>query len=181
MMAGQNILVGSATVGVYSDPKTLEHYLAVFVDMTPINTGTGTTWTAGTTHIYAGPAGMTPLNGGGNPQIGNFPYGSGNINIGDVLGDMDAGTYDPVSIFTMNLDDIVDPANGEYCFDILIHAEVFEIDGDPGNPKEPLTIVGSETAWADGMPLTPKTLKGGAISTSMNKGSWAMYNTLCLN
>ncbi len=175
MMAGQNTVAGSAIVGVYSDPKTQEHYLAVFVDMSAYD------WVAGTTHIYAGDASMVPLNSGGNPQIGSFPYGSGNINIANVLADMDAGTYDPVSIFTMPLDLMVDPASNDYCFDIMIHAEVFQIDGDPGNPKDPLSIVGSQTAWANGTPVTPKMLKSGTVTTTLNKGSWAMSNEICLN
>lgn len=60
-LAGQNIDTG--TVSITND----EHDLIVVIE------GTGG-WKISEWHIYAGTGGV-PLNGGGNPVIGRFPYG----------------------------------------------------------------------------------------------------------
>ncbi len=179
LAAGQHYEAGMVTTGIYSDPKTNEHFYTVYMDLS------GTDWVAGTTHIYAGAGGYDalPLNGGGSMAPGQFPYGSGEIAIGDILADMEAGVYDQTIVYMIPLDELVNAGSGENCFTTLIHAEVYQIEGEVGNPNNPLSVAGSETAWQSGTPLN-----GGNGQNKKDKkngngnggGNWAMYNTVCL-
>ncbi len=84
-------------------------------------------WFLTESHLYVGPYGDLPLNGGGNPKIGNFPYHGAHQNMQEYT-------------FTIPLNQIDKDING--CFIVAAHGVVKEIvDGK---------VVGSETAWGQG-------------------------------
>ena len=168
LTAGQNYDAGTVTVGIYEDPKDNHHqqYFTIIMDVT------ATDWVVGTSHIYVGGYDAAPINGGGNPQIGQFPHGSGDIALGDILTDMNAGggAYGGGTvIYTIPLEniDFYTNASGQTCYMTMIHAEVHNVVDDGSGTY---TSIASETAWGSGSALN----QGGA------GGSWAMYNELCL-
>lgn len=111
-LAGQHIEAGS--VEVSNDMNNL--YISI---------NTKDKWFFGATHIYVGSKDNMPVNGGGNPKIGNFPYKS---------------SHDPLVqsyLLTIPLAQL-DP-----CFIIAVHAEAYKLD-DKGK------VVQKETAWAEG-------------------------------
>lgn len=112
LYAGQHIEAGSITVS--NDNSTIY--------VTYQTTGG---WVLDDLHLYVGDLSGLPTNGGGNPQIGQFPYAVSDLN----------GTS-----YTFEIP--VDP-NFE-CYVIAAHAAVYlEQNGQ---------IVQSETAWGDGNP-----------------------------
>ena len=142
ILAGQNIPAGNvhATAGLVNGVYSM----ILTVDMS------GSNWIAGTTHIYLGDLAGVPLNSGGNPQNGQFPYG----------GDGSSNVY------TIPLTDVpadISPATSGYCYTLLVHLEVTTEGIDSG------TEIQSETGWASGDPINPD-----------GKGNWSMYNTICL-
>ncbi|MBD3635760.1 MAG: hypothetical protein HUJ25_00340 [Crocinitomicaceae bacterium] len=74
------------------------------------------------THVYVGEMSGLPTNGGGNPQIGQFPY---------------SDTHNGVSTFTITVP--IDPNLN--CFVVAAHASVGMLD-EEGNVSH------YETAWA---------------------------------
>ena len=110
LFAGQHINAGTVTIS--NDETNL--YVTYSV--------TGNWWLS-ETHLYVGSVNNLPLNGGGNPKIGHFPY-HGNHEL--------VKTYP----FTIPLDQLED------CFIVSAHAVVIK--------KENGEVTGSETAFADG-------------------------------
>lgn len=95
LMAGQNINVGSVTISndkdnLYVVYETTEH------------------WYLQEVHMYVGPESKIPLNGGGNPVIGHFPYSKE---------DIETQNY----VFTVPLSELDD------CFSVVTHAVVSRI------------------------------------------------------
>lgn len=84
----------------------------------------GTDWYLEETHVYVGSEEDLPLNGGGNPKIGHFPYSS---------------THSGEQYFTYTLD----RADFDSCFTVAAHAVVVQMDESGNQTAE-------ETAWADG-------------------------------
>jgi hypothetical protein len=112
LMAGQNILVGSVSI-IQLETGELEITYSTFGD-----------WQIDVTHLFIGDIADLPINGGGNPQIGQFPYSETHP----------AGTQS-VTYTIPGLD----PAD---CLTIAAHAEVTNM------------VTGqNETAWADGDPI----------------------------
>ena len=186
LTAGQNYEAGTITAGITSDIKTHDHFFTIAMDMS------GTNWVAGTTHIYVGSIDAIPLNNAGNPQIGQFPFGTSDINTAEIEAGLNNGTYDGngLMVFNIPLSSInADTENGETCFTVLIHAEVYQIDA--GGNGTPYSLNNSQTAWADGQALNANTgcndgngHKGGKTSKGRKGGghgggSWAMYNEYC--
>ncbi len=170
LIVGQNEISGTATIGL-----TTDHGIQMlYITLDTYNTD----WVIGTTHIYAGTYANIPLNNSGNPKIGNFPYGSGDINSFSLLNDYAAGTLKQSSTYVLSLDEVettlvVDPLSSDppkECFTLLIHAETYKIDlvMDPLSSGGGLipSIVQEETSWAGG--------------SQLSGGSWAMENEICL-
>ncbi len=84
----------------------------------------GTDWYLDETHVFVGNATDLPLNGGGNPKIGNFPYSM-------------THSMEQVYTYTFLRSDFED------CFAVAAHAVVVQVD-ENGNQ------ISEETAWADG-------------------------------
>lgn len=82
-------------------------------------------WQIDATHLYVGPLGDIPLNGAGNPQIGNFPY----------------ETVHPEG--TTLVIYVVPAPNPGDCIYVAAHAEVSNNDSGL-----------EETAWAAGVPIS---------------------------
>ena len=170
LMAGQNIDMGDIIFSISADGL----YLVIEFDGVE-QSG----WAVGTTHIYAGDEAGVPTSGGGNPQNGQFPYGTDNdINLADILAAINlTGSYDSDFTYNILLTDILsaDPTTSSdpVCFVVLVHAEVHEISYDPTNSNGPATSTQSQTAWASGMPFS----RG---KNGKKGGNWSMYNEFCL-
>ncbi|MBD3636350.1 MAG: hypothetical protein HUJ25_03335 [Crocinitomicaceae bacterium] len=110
--AGQNIQIGSLDVTNDAD------YLYVTFNFTG-------DWYMGHTHLYVGDAAGIPVNGGGNPMPGQFPYQE---------------SHDPaVQSYTYTI-----PLAGlNECYAIAAHAEVMMIN-------EEGEVVQTETGWSSG-------------------------------
>jgi hypothetical protein len=139
LWAGQNIDVGTVTVTVSGDGTLTVTY------------ETEGDWQIDETHLFIGDIGDLPLNGGGNPQIGQFPYSS-----------VETGGTTFVSF--IHVDTL---AVGE-CVYIAAHAVVTNI------------VTGeSETAWGNGDPIGGG--NGGGNGNGNGGGSWAMGFEVCNN
>lgn len=166
LTAGQNTKIGTIHFGLSPDGTSL---MIEFEGMDP-------NWIVGTTHIYVGDLANVPA-GNGGPKNGHFPYGTGgDILISDLINQYLNGTYSPNMVYTIPLSDFltIDPTSSDpICFVVMVHAEVYQIAIDPTNSGNPVSVVGSETAWASGMPFNSgkKGKKG---------GNWSMYNEICL-
>ncbi|MBT8255107.1 MAG: hypothetical protein KJO23_01075 [Bacteroidia bacterium] len=112
LFAGQTIDVGTVTVEVSPDDDVIVTY------------ETDGDWQIDETHLYIGPLGDLPTNGGGNPKIGQFPLSNTHT----------SGTNNFVYISTTL-------AAGE-CAYIAAHAVVTNT-----------TTGQNETAWGDGDPI----------------------------
>ncbi|MFH0895319.1 MAG: hypothetical protein V2A54_12865 [Bacteroidota bacterium] len=118
LMAGQNTVAGSVTI----QNTSTDLYITV--------TTTGG-WKMNLTHIYAGSLANAPVNGGGNPQPGQFPYSQSFSPSTD--------TY-TLTIPLQNLDPT---------FIVAVHAEVkkYNVQGH---------VIQSETAWGKGTRFSNK-------------------------
>ena len=110
LLAGQHINVGTLTIS--NDKENL--YVTYTVSGN---------WWLSETHLYVGSKDNLPLNGGGNPKIGHFPY----------HGDHELVKTYP---FTIPLDQL------DECFVISAHAVVIK--------KENGEVTASETAFGEG-------------------------------
>lgn len=110
--AGQHIDVGTLTV------SNDEENIFVTYDLS------GTDWKLSETHLFVGNVDDLPLNGGGNPKIGHFPYS-------------ESHNGEQIYTYTLPREDF------EECFAVAAHAVVVK-DGGKGKGG------GSETAWANG-------------------------------
>jgi hypothetical protein len=115
--AGQNTNVGSVTISNSKD--------SVFVTYT-----TSGGWVMGNVHLYVGALANVPLNGGGNPVIGNFPYTT-NLNS---MGNLVTFAF-PESAFSS-------------CFIVAAHADVYKVVNG--------AVVQTETAWGGGTRFTQR-------------------------
>ncbi len=114
LFAGQHINVG--TLLVSNDDSNL--YVTYKTDGN---------WFLTESHLYVGSYNNLPLNGGGNPKIGNFPYHGDHEKVNEYT-------------FTIPLNQINKDASG--CFVVAAHGVVKEyINGE---------ATSSETAWAKG-------------------------------
>lgn len=91
--AGQHIDIGTITVQNDEDNLYVTYSL------------TGD-WTLDETHLYVGPCDEIPLNGGGNPIIGHFPYSASHNGIQEYTYTIPLSTFD------------------ENCFCVVAHAAV---------------------------------------------------------
>jgi hypothetical protein len=114
-MAGQHITAG--TITTYN---TETHLVVVF--------STTDGWLLKHTHLYVGDQALVPVNGAGNPMVGNFPYQTAH------------SPFVTQFAYTIALAEL-----GE-CNTIATHAEVVKVDGN-GN------ITQAETAWSSGTPF----------------------------
>ena len=126
---------------------------------------TNENWSLYATHLYIGDCDALPMNGGGNPRIGRFPYKE------EHEGGVNSYTY------TIPFEEV-----GE-CFCFAAHAEVGcatndesdEDESDEGSRDqndedeegEDDNYCGEETAWAEGIGFPGR--------------SWAMYSELCVD
>ena len=111
LMAGQNVVSGIVTVDVV-DGNVVVSY------------STDGDWVIEETHLYIGPLAGLPTNGGGNPQVGQFPYSDTHP-----VGTTDVDYTGPGLI------------EGE-CVYVAAHAVVTN------------TVTGeTETAWGQGIPI----------------------------
>lgn len=111
-MAGQHINVGSVVVS--NDAQNL------FVTYTSTDG-----WKIKQTHLYVGACELMPVNGGGNPQVGKFPYST---------------SHDPMVttfVYTIPLTSL--PS----CICVAAHAEVVKVNASG-------VIIDSQTAWGKG-------------------------------
>jgi len=111
LFAGQTILIGSVEVANYDD--------TVYVTY---RTNNG--WQIDKTHLFVGDFSQMPINGGGNPKVGKFPY-KGNHPNGTV-----EVTFEGPSVFS------------GMCYYNAAHAQVKNINSGQ-----------TESAWADGTPI----------------------------
>lgn len=115
LIAGQNMVAGSVTVS--NDATNL------YVTYTTVNG-----WQIQKTHLYVGKCSLIPTSGGGNPQVGLFPYQT---------------TYSPrvtTCTYTLPLSAL------DSCYCIASHAELVQVDS-LGN------IIQSQTGWGQGSPF----------------------------
>lgn len=110
LYAGQNILIGSVEVANYNDQVYVTYK-------------TNGDWSLKKTHLFVGDYSEFPMNNGGNPQVGRFPYKRTHPN----------GTQE----FTH----VGPEVYSSMCYFHAAHAEVVNANGQ------------SESAWADGDPL----------------------------
>lgn len=161
LIAGQHHVAGKVTVA--SDGANI---LVTFT--------TNENWSLFATHLYVGDCDAMPVNGGGNPRIGRFPYKE------EHEGGVNSFTY------TIPFEEV-----GE-CFCFAAHAEVGcatndeseedESEEDETNEDESEegsrdqnedeegeddNYCGEETAWAEGIGFPGR--------------SWAMYSELCVD
>ncbi len=81
LIAGQHINIGKVTVS--NDDTTLY-----------VKYETTSDWPLKETHLYVGPESGIPLNGGGNPKIGHFPYSETHNNVYSYTYEIDLADFD---------------------------------------------------------------------------------------
>lgn len=125
LYAGQDTEAGQLTI------SNDQEYLYVTFE-------TNDGWKMPLTHLYAGTKEGLPATPSGNPQIGNFPYGS---------------SHDPATsqeVIRIPLSELPD----DECIVVAAHAEVVQYDEDGEVSRE-------ETAWSAGDEIT----QGGSWAT----------------